>query len=333
MDGIFIIAEAGVNHNGSIETARKLIDAAASAGADAVKFQTFKAEDVATAGAGKAEYQKAATQADEPQCEMLRRLELGFGEFAALKRHADEAGILFLSTGFDRGSVEFLSRDLGVPILKVPSGEITNLPLLEAVAAQGKPVFLSTGMSTVEEIGAALDALRAGGAGEVTLLQCTTEYPAPFSDVNLSAMGTLRDRFGTQVGYSDHTEGIEAALAAAALGATVIEKHFTLDRGMEGPDHRASLEPQELKAMVEAIRHVESALGNGEKTVAASESGNRNAARKSIVAARPIRRGELFTEDNLAAKRPGTGLSPMLWHDVVGRVADRDYAEEEQITI
>jgi N,N'-diacetyllegionaminate synthase len=329
----FIIAEAGVNHNGSVDIAMRMIDAAKDAGADAVKFQTFRTEATISVGAEKAEYQKANGPAGESQYEMVKALELSFEDFTDLKMYADDKGIIFLSTGFDRESVEFLGRTLDVPIMKVPSGEITNLPLLVAVAGQGKPVILSTGMSDMDEIGRAIDVLKEHGAGEITLLQCTTEYPAPFDDVNLRAMQTMRDAFDVPVGYSDHTVGIEAAVAAVVLGAVVVEKHFTLGRDMPGPDHRASLEPDELEAMVRAIRNVERAMGSGEKTIVASEMKNRDIARKSIVAARPISKGETFTEDNLAVKRPGTGLSPTKWDEVVGKSSERDYDTDEQVLL
>jgi len=333
MRSVFIIAEAGVNHNGSVDVAKKLVDAAAEAGADAVKFQTFKTDANVTVGAEKAAYQKKETGASESQYEMIQRLELSFDDFAELKEYADAMGVLFLSTGFDRESVEFLGNVLNIPIMKVPSGEITDYPLLVAIAKQGKPVILSTGMSTMGEIGNALDVLKRHGAGAVTLLQCTTEYPAPIEDVNLAAMGAMRDAFGVEIGYSDHTEGIETAIAAVALGATVVEKHFTLDRNMPGPDHKASLEPDELKEMVHALRNVQRAIGSSEKSVTKSEQGNRNVARKSIVAARPIAEGEPFTEDNLAVKRPGTGLSPMRWNEALGKPADRDYERDEPISL
>jgi N,N'-diacetyllegionaminate synthase len=331
MSEIFIIAEAGVNHNGSVDIAKKLIDAAKDAGSDAIKFQTFRTEDNITAGAEKADYQKVNDGNENSQYEMLRKLELSFDDFVELKKYADEANIMFLSTGFDRDSVEFLSKELDIPIMKVPSGEITNLPLLIAIARQHKPVIMSTGMSTPDEIGAALSVLRENGAGEITLLQCTTEYPAPVSDVNLAAMAEMRSMFGTKIGYSDHTNGIEISVAAAALGASVIEKHFTLDRGMPGPDHKASLEPDELKAMVKAIRNVELAIGDGNKSVSDSELGNRDVARKSIVAARLIKKGEELTENNLTVKRPGIGVSPMMWFDVIGTCATRDYTKDEMI--
>lgn len=324
---VFVIAEAGVNHNGSLETALELAAAAAEAGADAVKFQTFTAGKVVSRFAPKAEYQKVATGDGETQYEMLRKLELSHENHLALIRRCRELGIHFLSTAFDPDGVRFLDG-LGLPLMKVPSGEITDLPYLRAVNACRRPVLLSTGMSTCDEVAAALDAL---GDCPVTLLHCTTEYPCPPDSVNLRAMLTMKERFGLPVGYSDHTSGIEIPVAAVALGATVIEKHFTIDRTMPGPDHKASLEPTELKAMVSAIRKVEQAMGDGVKAPAPAERKNISIARKSIVAARAICRGEMFTDENLAAKRPGTGISPMRWDEIVGTAATRDYMEDEPI--
>lgn len=335
MDRTLIIAEAGVNHNGSREMALRLIDAAAEAGADYVKFQTFRTEELVSRRAKKAGYQvRNLGGDDDSQYGMLKRLELSEADHRALTERCAERGIGFLSTAFDLPSLAFLDG-LGLPLWKVPSGEITNFPYLRAVGRTGKPVILSTGMADLDEIEQALGVLiRFGTPREsITLLHCTTEYPAPKEEVNLRAMGTMRERFGLPVGYSDHTEGIEIAVAAAALGAVVIEKHFTLDRNLEGPDHRASLEPDELKRLVTAVRSVESALGDGCKVPAASERRNRAVARKSIVAARPIRRGELFTEENLTTKRPGDGLSPLLWERAVGRPAPRDFAAEEGIEL
>ena len=325
--GTYVIAEAGVNHNGSLENALALVTAAKEAGADAVKFQTFKAESVASRTAQKAEYQVAATGGGETQYEMLKRLELSPADHLILLARCRELGIQFLSTAFDRDGVRFLD-ELGLPLMKVPSGELTDLPYLRAVNACRKPVLLSTGMSTCEEIAAALSVL---SECQVTLLHCTTEYPCPEDSVNLRAMLSMQNRFGTPVGYSDHTRGIEIPVAAVALGAKVIEKHFTLDRAMPGPDHRASLEPGELKSMISAVRNVERALGNGIKAPAPAEVRNIPVARKSIVAARAIRAGERFSESNLTTKRPGTGTSPMRWDEIVGTVATRDYEEDEQI--
>jgi len=333
MSGVLIIAEAGVNHNGSLELAKELALCAKKAGADIVKYQTFKAEAVAGASAPKAEYQKKLAEGEEGQLELLKKLELSFDDFRDLAAYCREIGIEFLSTAFDVDSMDFLMNEIGQKFVKIPSGEITNYPLLVKAASYGRPVFLSTGMSTADEVGEALSVLRFAGSGDVTLLQCTTEYPAPAADVNLAAMRGMGERFGAPAGYSDHTEGIEIAVAAAALGAVAIEKHFTLSRGMEGPDHKASLEPDELAGLVRAIRDVERAIGSAEKFVTESERGNRDIARRSIVAAGPIRKGEIFSEENLAAKRPGTGLSPMKWEEVIGKQAARDYAEDEQIEL
>lgn len=332
MSDIFIIAEAGVNHNGDIKLANKLIDAAKSAGADAVKFQTFKAESVVSKLAQKAEYQKQTTGVDESQLEMVKRLELSFCDFMKLKKYCEEKEILFLSTPFDLDSIDFL-ESLEMPIYKVPSGEITNLPYLIKIARIGKSVIMSTGMSDLDEVGLALEVLRDNGAGSITLLHCNTQYPTPFEDANIKAMLTLKERFGVAVGYSDHTLGIEAPIAAVALGATVIEKHFTLDKNMEGPDHKASLDPQELKAMVTSIRNIELALGDGIKRPSKSETPNKEVARKSIVARRNIVKGEIFTEDNLTVKRPGNGISPMKWFEVLGKKATRDFCEDELIEL
>lgn len=328
----YIIAEAGVNHNGNILLAKKLIDTAKNAGADAVKFQTFKAENVISKIAKKAAYQRRNTEADESQLEMVRKLELSFGNFRELKKYCEQKKIIFLSTPFDFESIDFLER-LEIPIYKVPSGEITNLPYLMKIAGLGKPVIMSTGMSELTEVGVALDILRNNGAGRITLLHCNTQYPTPFEDANIKAMLTLKERFGVAVGYSDHTLGIEAPIAAAALGASVIEKHFTLDKSMEGPDHKASLDPQELKVMVTAIRNIEIALGDGIKRPSVSETPNKEVARKSIVARVKIVKGEILTEDNLTVKRPGNGISPMKWFEVLGTKAVRDFCEDELIEL
>lgn len=329
-----IIAEAGVNHDGDIGVAKQLIDAAAEAGADFVKFQTFVADRLATRSAEKAGYQARLTGSAETQHSMLKRLELGRNDHITLIDHCGRRGIRFLSTGFDTESVDLLV-ELGTPLLKIPSGEITNLPYLRHVGRQRLPVILSTGMSTIAEVGAALEVLTAAGAplDTITLLHCNTEYPTPMVDVNLRAMATLRETFGVGVGYSDHTVGIEVPIAAVAMGAVVIEKHFTLDRARIGPDHAASLEPAELTDMVSAIRNIEAALGAGVKTPSPSESGNREVARRSIVAARDISAGETFSEENLATKRPGTGLSPMLWDRVVGAKAKRGFRSDELIEL
>lgn len=333
-DRVFVIAEAGVNHNGSLARARNLVVAAAKAGADAVKFQTFRAENLVTRDAVKAAYQDAATDPGQSQFDMLRELELGEAAFSELAACCGTSGIEFLSTPFDLHSVALLAG-LGMRKWKIPSGEITNLPLLRKIGEQKGEVLLSTGMSEVAEIAQALAALDQSGtpAGQVTVLHCNTEYPTPMSDVNLRAIEQLRRDFVNLkgVGYSDHTLGIEVPVAALALGATVIEKHFTLDRMLPGPDHRASLEPDEFGAMVCAIRNIEVALGDGVKRPTASELKNRQVARKSIVAARRIVAGERFSEKNLAVKRPGTGISPMNWDAVIGRSADRDYQPDERI--
>lgn len=353
---VYIIAEAGVNHNGSIEMAKTLIDVAAEAGADAVKFQTFKAEKVISRHAPKAEYQKKTTAETESQLEMVKKLELDEDAHRILIEHCQSKDIEFLSTPFDFDSIELLGHKLNLPRLKIPSGEITNGPYLLHIARTGKPIILSTGMSTLGEVETALGVLAFGylsmneqpslekfhdaycsEAGrniireKVILLHCTTEYPAPFDEVNLRTMATMRAAFGLPVGLSDHTPDIAVAIAAVALGATVIEKHFTLDRNLPGPDHKASLEPDQLKAMVTAIRQVETALGNGEKIPSSSEWKNREIARKSLMAARPIHKGESFNPENLSIKRPGQGLSPMRYWEVIGRKADKDYSEDELI--
>ncbi len=329
---VIVIAEAGVNHNGDMDIARRLIDAAVAAGADYVKFQTFKAERLVTRSAEKAEYQKNHTEVAESQFEMLRRLELSETMHTELIRHCASRGIKFLSTGFDIKSLDFLAG-LDMPVFKVPSGEITNLPYLRHIGGLGRPIILSTGMSTLAEIGDAINVLEQVNVlrSDITALHCTTEYPAPIEEVNLLAMNTIRDTFGVQVGYSDHTKGIEIAIAAVAMGACLIEKHFTLDRGLPGPDHEASLEPEELKVMVSAIRNVELAMGDGVKRPTASEIPNIRIARKSIVAARTIRTGDFYTQDNLAIKRPGNGVSPMRLDEMLGRIAERDYQADELI--
>lgn len=329
-----IIAEAGVNHNGDLALARELIDIAAEAGADVVKFQTFTADSLVTAAAAKAAYQLTSTDAGQSQHAMIKKLELTRAMHETLIAHCEARGIEFFSTGFDIESVDMLYQ-LGLVRLKVPSGEITNLPYLRHVAGYGLPVILSTGMATIEEVRAALEILRDAGAPRdgVTVLHCTTEYPAPMDGVNLRAMLTLRDALGVPIGYSDHTVGTEVAIAAVALGAEIIEKHFTIDRSLPGPDHPASLEPAELQSMVAAIRNVERAMGDGVKRPTAGEEANKKVARKSLVAATAIRAGDTFTEANLAVKRPGTGVSPMLWDEVLGRRASRDFAADELIEL
>jgi len=356
MTGPLVIAEAGVNHNGDIELARALIDAAATAGADVVKFQTFVPEELVSRHARKAAYQERTTGAAESQLDMVRRLALAPSDYPLLADHARARGIAFLSTPFDLPSLDLLARDMGLDPIKLPSGEITNGPFLLATARTGAGVILSTGMSTLDEVRAALGVLafgylgldgpsparfaaafasaegRAVLAGKVSLLHCTTEYPAPFGDVNLAAMDTLRDEFGLPVGLSDHTPGIAVPIAAVARGATIIEKHFTLDRDMPGPDHKASLTPDELADMVTAIRQVAQAIGSAIKAPAPSEVRNMPIARKSLVARRAIRAGEILTPDMLTTKRPGDGLSPMTFWDLLGRAATRDYEADEQIT-
>lgn len=335
MKKTLIIAEAGVNHNGSLETARQLIDVAAEAGADYVKFQTFKANKLVTKTAARAEYQNTNTKDSASQYEMLQKLELSEADHLELVAYCQEKEINFLSTGFDLDSLEFLSR-LGITVAKIPSGEITNLPYLEKAAALFPEIILSTGMATIEEIKDAFQTLVNAGANRstVTILHCNTEYPTPMEDVNLKAMLHIENELGTAIGYSDHTLGIEVPIAAVALGATVIEKHFTLSRSLPGPDHRASLEPAELAAMVLAIRNIEKAIGgSGIKEPSKSEMKNKPVARKSIVAYRPIKKGEFFSEQNLTIKRPGDGISPMKWHNVIGQTAYRDFLEDEQIEL
>ncbi len=330
MNKIFVIAEAGVNHNGDIEIAKRLIDAAVEAGADAVKFQTFKAEQLVCRDAKKAEYQLATTDQSESQYDMLKKLELTTETHEILMKYCDQKNIMFLSTPFDIESINFLSK-LGVQIYKIPSGEITNLPYLREVGKHRQKTILSTGMSSMDEVKAAVDVLQKAGANDIILLHCNTQYPTPITDVNLLAMVRMREELGLPVGYSDHTQGIEIPIAAAALGAMVIEKHFTLDRSMEGPDHKASLEPDELQAMVSSIRKVEKAMGDGIKKPTFSELSNMAVARKSIVAKCDVRTGELFTKDNLTTKRPGTGISPMRWDEIIGTAAKRDYVKDEMI--
>lgn len=332
MTRIFIIAEAGVNHNGSLALAKRLVDVAVDAGADAVKFQTFKADKLVSRNAQKAEYQMQTTSAGESQYEMIKKLELDENAHRELISYCIEKQIMFLSTPFDLDSIELLSN-FGMPIFKIPSGEITNLPYLRHVGRLGKEVILSTGMADLGEIEDALDVLMQAGTPKekITVLHATTEYPCPIEEVNLRAMQTIRAAFGVKVGYSDHTQGIEVPIAAVAMGACVIEKHFTLDCTMEGPDHKASLEPKELKAMVQAIRHIDQALGDGIKRLSKSETKNIAIARKSIVAARAIKIGEIFSAENITIKRPGNGISPMRWDEVMGQVAQRSYEMDDLI--
>ncbi|MBP6941875.1 MAG: N-acetylneuraminate synthase [Syntrophorhabdaceae bacterium] len=328
----YIIAEAGVNHNGNVDIAKRMIDAAARAGADAIKFQTFVPEGIACGDAPKAEYQKRTTGSRGSQLDMLRRLALDNDAHRNLFGYCGRKGIVFLSSPFDMQSIDLLNS-LGLKVFKIPSGEMTNLPYLQKIGGLKKKVIMSTGMADIKEIDGALKALIKAGTAKrnITLLHCNTEYPTPFEDVNLLAMMAMRKRFGVKVGYSDHTPGIEASVAAVALGAEVIEKHFTLDRKMKGPDHKASLEPKELEAMVAAIRNIEKALGDGIKRPSPSEIKNRDIARKSIVASRDIKKGEIFSEENITAKRPGTGINPMMWYKVIGKKAKRDFRADELI--
>ncbi|HEC1575652.1 TPA: N-acetylneuraminate synthase [Campylobacter upsaliensis] len=330
MKKVLIIAEAGVNHNGDINLAKKLIEQAAEAGADVVKFQTFKASSCVSVSAKKAKYQLETTAKEESQLEMIQKLELSYESHFELMKHCKKHGIAFLSTPFDLESVEFL-RGLDLPYFKIPSGEITNLPYLKAVAKCKKKVLLSTGMANLGEIEAALTILRKNGTRNITLLHCNTEYPTPFEDVNLNALKTLKEAFKLEVGYSDHTEGIVASLGAVALGAVVIEKHFTLDKTMEGPDHRASLEFEELRALCKGIRELEKALGSGIKKASKSEAKNKIIARKSLVAKREIQKGEKFSIENLTTKRPGSGISAMRYEEYLGKRALKTYKKDELI--
>jgi N,N'-diacetyllegionaminate synthase len=329
-----IIAEAGVNHNGDLNLAYKLVDAAAEAGADWVKFQTFSADRLVTIHAGKADYQNLTTGEGESQYEMIRKLELNRDAHEKLTAHCKLRGIQFFSTGFDLESIDFLV-ELGLGYFKIPSGEITNLPYLRHVGQYGKPIILSTGMANMDEIKVALGILEQAGTPRecISVLHCNTEYPTPMADVNLRAMLAIRDQFEVPVGYSDHTLGIEVAIAAVALGATVIEKHFTLDRNLPGPDHKASLEPDEFRAMVSAIRNIETAMGDGIKQPSPSELKNIPVVRKSLVATCRIQKGEKFSENNLTVKRPGTGLSPMRWDEVLGLKAPRNFIPDELIEL
>lgn len=325
-----IIAEAGVNHNGSISIARQMIIAAKNAGADYIKFQTFKPESLVSASAPKAEYQIENTKEGGSQLDMLKKLALSFDAFAELREICKQEKIGFISTPFDFESIEFLCT-LNMDFWKLPSGEITNLPFLQRIAKTEKPVILSTGMCHMDDVKGAVKLLRDGGTNDITLLHCTSQYPTPFNQVNLRAMDTIARETGLPVGYSDHTKGVEISVAAVAMGAVVIEKHFTLDRNMEGPDHAASLEPLELKAMVSAIRNTEAAFGDGVKKPSPAEVSNMPVVRKSIVAAHPIGVGDVLTVDNLTTKRPGTGISPMHWNEVLGKVATRAYSPDDII--
>ena len=334
-DKVLIIAEAGVNHNGSLEIAKRLVNEASSAGVDIIKFQTFKAEKLVSKAVKQAEYQKKNIgKGEETQYAMLKKLELSDKQHEELISYCKSKNIRFFSTAFDMDSIDYLhSLDLG--LWKIPSGEITNYPYLKKIASYKEPVILSTGMCELTDIENAINVLVGNGVSKdiITVLHCNTEYPTPMKDVNLKAMLEIKEKFGVEIGYSDHTEGIEVPIAAVALGATVIEKHFTLDKNMEGPDHKASLEPNELKAMVKSIRNIEQALGSGHKTVSESERKNIEIARKSIVAAKDIKEGEIFTEENITVKRPGNGISPMEWENVIGKVAKRNFQEEELIEL
>jgi N-acetylneuraminate synthase len=331
-----IIAEAGVNHNGVIENAFKLVDAAVDAGVDYVKFQTFKAEKLVSKVAKKADYQIQNTNnSEDSQYTMLKKLELSHQQHEEIIAYCNKKGIQFFSTAFDLDSLQYL-KDIGLELVKIPSGEITNYPYLRLAAQLFKKVILSTGMCTMEDIEAALNVFLSAGISKdnITILHCNTEYPTPYEDVNLKAMLSIGEKFGTDIGYSDHTLGIEVPIAAVALGASVIEKHYTLDKNMDGPDHKASLEPDELKAMVQSIRIVEKSItGSGIKEPSASEMKNIKIARKSIVAKTTIQKGEVFTEDNITTKRPGDGISPMRWDDIIGQKATKDFSEEDLIII
>lgn len=327
---VFIIAEAGVNHNGSLELAYKLVDAAKEADADCVKFQTYITENDTAVNCEKAEYQK--TEQQESQYELLKKLELSFDDFRKIQEYCKKKGIMFLSTPFDIESLKFL-EEIHMPIWKIASSEVENFQLLREMAKTHKPIILSTGMCTIEEISNAVDVLKKYGAGEIKILHCNTQYPTPMEDVNLKAMYELKSMFQCDIGYSDHTQGIEVPIAAVAMGATIIEKHFTLDRNMEGPDHVASLNPLELKEMVQAIRNIEKAIGTGKKVPSNSEKGNRIAARKSIFARCEIKKGQKFTEENIIAKRPGGGVNPMRWEEVIGTCAVRNFKRDEMIEL
>jgi N,N'-diacetyllegionaminate synthase len=332
MNHVCIIAEAGVNHNGDLNLAKKMVDVAKKAGADYVKFQTFVPEKIVSKYAEKAEYQKKTTGADESQLTMLKKLTLLDGDFIALKEYCEEIGIGFISTPFDLDSIDFL-ESFNMDFWKVPSGEITNLPYLVAIAKTKRMVVMSTGMCDIDEINAAVKVLEENGTPQIILLHCNTQYPTPYEHVNLSAMHTIAKQTGKAVGYSDHTKGIEIPIAAVAMGAVVIEKHFTLDKNMSGPDHKASLDPEELAQMVKSIRNIEKSLGDGKKEPSPSEKENKFIARKSIVAACKIEKGELFSEKNLTTKRPGSGISPMQWYEVIGKAAIRDFEEDELIEL
>ncbi|MFC1558940.1 N-acetylneuraminate synthase [candidate division KSB1 bacterium] len=334
MNNIFIIAEAGVNHNGKLEIAKKMISAAAEGGVDAIKFQTFKSENLVSKFSPKAEYQIQTTSPNETQFEMIKKLELSFHVHKELMEFCKANEIMFLSSPFDLESIDLLN-ELGLEIFKIPSGEITNLPYLRKIGSLGKKIILSTGMADLDEIKSAISILTEAGTIEenITVLHCNTEYPTPFEDVNLLAMLTIKDSLNVNVGYSDHTLGIEVPIAATALGASVIEKHFTLDKTMDGPDHKGSLDPGELRMMVDAIRNIEKSLGNGVKVPSSSELKNKIIVRKSIIAVKNIKKGETFTENNITTKRPGTGINPMVWDEVIGKKAIRDFKGDDLIEL
>lgn len=332
MDRTFIIAEAGVNHNGSLDIAKNMVEVAAKAGADAIKFQTFEASRIVCKELSKAEYQISNTDIEETQYEMLKKLQLPYSAYVELKELCERRGIIFLSTPFDIESFQFL-LSIGVDMVKIPSGEITNYPLLREIGKSSLKVVLSTGMCELKEVKDAIDVLRKFGSSDITVLQCNTEYPTPFCDANIKAMVTLGKETGCPYGYSDHTLGNDVAIAAVAMGAKVIEKHFTLDKQMEGPDHIASIEPDELNELVKSVRNVEKALGTGIKIPSDSEKKNIDIARKSIVAKRHILKGELFTEENITTKRPGNGISPMQWENVIGKIANNEYNEDDLIEL
>ena len=329
-----VIAEAGVNHNGDLELAKNLIKVAAESGADYVKFQMFEAEKLATPSAIKADYQIENTNSSESQFQMLKSLEISKADYVELIKYSSECNIEIFSTGFDI-EINNMLAELGQRIFKVPSGEITNLPYLRNIGQFGMDVILSTGMSNLNEIDAAINAIISAGTplDAITVLHCTTAYPAPMEDINLLAMTTIAQKFGVKVGYSDHSEGIEVSIAAVALGAVVIEKHFTSDRNLPGPDHKASLEPDELRNMIKAIRNIESARGDGVKKLTDSEASNLSVARKTIVASVNIQKGEVFTEENLTTKRASGGISPMNWDEVIGKIARRDYLQNDSIEL
>lgn len=334
MGKVLFIAEAGVNHNGDILLAKKLVDLAAEAGADIVKFQTFKAESLVTSTAKMAEYQVQNTKKEESQLEMLKRLELKFEDFIELQKYCREKNIGFLSTGFDLEAMEFL-KTLKMGLWKVPSGEITNLPYLEFIGKCNEETIISTGMANLDEVKAAVDVVVNSGTSKdkITVLHCNTDYPTRFEDVHLNAMKTIKEKLGVKIGYSDHTPGVEVSVAAVALGATVIEKHFTLDKNLPGPDHKASLSPDEFKTLISQIRNIEKALGRSEKIPSAGEEKNIKVARKSIVAKKNISLGEIFTTDNLTVKRPGNGINPMKWYEIIGKKASKNYQEDELIEL